>query len=77
MNVLLIVDRAHLMNECQQLHRLAVALTANGCSVKTLIPEPPAEDAHSADHRTGCLADDRDDLQEAGATDRASDRRPQ
>ena len=48
MNVLLIVDRAHLMNECQQLHRLAVALTANGCSVKTLIPEAPSEDAHSA-----------------------------
>ena len=47
MNVLLIVDRVHLMNECQQLHRLAVALTANGCSVKTLIPEAPAEDAHS------------------------------
>ena len=39
MNVLLIVDRAHLMEGCQQLHRLAVALTANGCSVKTLLPE--------------------------------------
>ena len=47
MNVLLIIDRAHLMNECQQLHRLAVALTANGCSVRTLIPDAPDEDAHS------------------------------
>ncbi len=48
MNVLLVVDRNHLMHECLQLRRLAVALTANGCSVKTLLPESPDEDDHPA-----------------------------
>ena len=47
MNVLLIVDRTHLMQESMQLHRLAVALTASGCSVKTLIPDSIEQDEHS------------------------------
>lgn len=53
MNVLLIVDRTHLMNECLQLRRLAVALTASGCTVKTLLPESIEEDDHPAGRPIG------------------------
>ena len=53
LTALLILDRTRLRSQYAQLGRLAVALTANGCRINTLVPDPPFGDNHPADKPIG------------------------
>ena len=58
-HALLVLDRARLRAEHAQFGRLAVALTANGCRVSTVVPDPPFGDDHPADRPIGLEAPTR------------------
>ncbi|MCH2144723.1 MAG: hypothetical protein MK082_06195 [Phycisphaerales bacterium] len=53
LHALLVLDRERLRTEHAQFGRLVVALTANGCRVTVVRPDPPFGDDHPADRPIG------------------------